>query len=235
MFWENISSHTHAFFLLYSMLWGKISKNQVFSLKNCFFQNFDWSNLIFDQLKSCFKNSMSLCLVRLIEPVFWSIKHRVSAFLKRFLWLIQTFFQKFFSNFSSLSDLARQHYEFVLSFSSSIFARFSSLKVGKTILFLLLFLFSYFHAYFHAFKGYFWTFWNLGIFVDSRLVFWNWWLDFVGILLYLWLLLTNLINLGFYDELKILGFILDLIWGFCSIELKLTKLACCFDVIDHSN
>ena len=46
---------------------------------------------------------------------------------------------------------------------------------------------------------------------------------------------VNLINLGFYEELKILGFILNPIWGFCSIVLKLMKLACCFDVIDHSN
>ena len=103
VFWENISSHTHAFFLLYSMLWGKISKNQVFSLKNCFFQNFDWSNLIFDQLKSCFKNSVSLCLVRLIEPVFRSIEHRISGFLKIVLWLFQTSFSKSFFNFFSLS------------------------------------------------------------------------------------------------------------------------------------
>ena len=116
VFWESISSHTHAYFFLDSMLWGKISKNQVFSPKSCFFQNFDWSNLIFDQLKSCFKNSVSLCLVRLIEPVFQSIEHRVSAFLKRVLWLIQTFFQKFFSNFSSLSDLTRQHYKFFVVF-----------------------------------------------------------------------------------------------------------------------
>ena len=172
---------------------------------------------------------MSLCLVRLIEPVFQSIEHRVSGFLKTVLWLIQTTFQKFFSNFSSLSDLARQHKIF-LSFSTSIFARFSSFKAGMTILSLLLFLFSCFHA----FKGYFRTSLNLGIFVDSRLFFWNWSLGFVGILLYSWLLLVNLINLGFYEELKILGFILNPIWGFCSIGLKLMKLACWFDVIDHS-
>ena len=60
-------------------------------------------------------------------------------------------------------------------------------------------------------------------------------MGFVGLLLYSGLLLVNLINLGFYEELKILGFILNLIWGFCSIGLKLIKLACCFDVIDHSN
>ena len=117
VFWESISSHTHAFFFLYSMLWGKISKNQVFSLKSCFFQNFDWSNLNFDQSKSCFKNSVSLYLVRLIEPVFRSIEHRVSGFLKTVLWLIQTLFQIFFKVFSlSLSDLARQHKDFFVVF-----------------------------------------------------------------------------------------------------------------------
>ena len=116
MFWESISSHTHAFFLLYSMLWGKISKNQVFSLKSCFFQNFDWSNLIFDQSKSCFKNSVSLCLVRLIEPVFRSIKHLISGFLKTVLWLFQNIIFKKLFNFSSLSNLARQHYDFFVIF-----------------------------------------------------------------------------------------------------------------------
>ena len=149
-------------YILYSMLWGKFSKNQVFSLKSCFFQNFDWSNLIFDQLKSYLKNSVSLCLVRLIEPVFRSIEHRVLGFLKTVLWLIQTTFQKFFfQTFLPLSDLARQHKDF-LSFSTSIFARFSSLKAGKTILSLLLFLFSCFHAFFHAFKRYFRTYLILG-------------------------------------------------------------------------
>ena len=86
-------------FLLYSMLWGKISKNQVFSLKSCFFQNFDWSNLIFDQSKSCFKNSVSLCLVRLIELVFQSIEHRISGFLKQFFDCFKTSFSKSSSTF----------------------------------------------------------------------------------------------------------------------------------------
>ena len=91
-------------------------KISFFFSKKQFFQNFDWSNLIFDQSKSCFKNSVSLCLVWLIEPVFRSIEHRVSGFLKTVLWLIQTPFQKFFSNFSSLSDLARQHKDFFVVF-----------------------------------------------------------------------------------------------------------------------
>ena len=86
-------------FSLYSMLWGKISKNHVFSLKSCFFQNFDWSNLIFDQSKSYFKNSVSLYLVRLIEPVFRSIEHCVLAFFKKGSLTIQSFFKSYFQTF----------------------------------------------------------------------------------------------------------------------------------------
>ena len=47
-------------------------------------------------------------------------------------------------------------------------------------------------------------------------------------------MLVNLNNLGFCEQLKILGFILNPMWGFCSIGLKLLKLACCIDVIDNS-
>ena len=103
MFWESISSHTHAFVLLYSMLWDKFSKNQVFSLKSCFFQNFDWSNLIFNQSKSCFKNSVSLCLVRLIEPIF-SINQTsyFKFFKKQFFDCFKTSFSKVFQLFFSL-------------------------------------------------------------------------------------------------------------------------------------
>ena len=100
---------------------------------------------------------MSLCLVRLIEPVFRLIEHHVSGFLKTVLWLFRTSFSKVFQLFLPLSNLARLHSNF-LSFSSSIFARFSSLKAGKTILSLFLVLFSCFHA----FKGYFRTFLDLG-------------------------------------------------------------------------
>ena len=116
MFWESILSHTHACFLLYSMLWGKISKNQVFSLISCFFQNFDWSNLIFDQSKSCFKNYVSLCLVQLIEPVFSINRTSCFSFFKKGSLIDSNLFQKFFSNFSSLSDLARLHYKFFVVF-----------------------------------------------------------------------------------------------------------------------
>ena len=138
------------------MLWGKFFKKSGFSLKKLFSQNFDWSNLFFDQSKFCFKIYVSLCLVRLIKPIFRSIEDRISGFLKRFFDCFKNnIFKKFF-NFSSLSNLARILYNF-LSFSSKIFARFSSLKIGKTILSLLFVLFLWFHAFFHAFRGYFRT------------------------------------------------------------------------------
>ena len=116
--------------------------------KKLFFQNFDWSNLIFDQLKSCLKNSVSLCLVRLIKLVFWSIKHHDSSFLKTVFWLIQTLFQNFFHTFLSLSvsPTWQGSTEDFLSFFTQIFARFFSHKFGKTFIPFLLFLFSWFHA-----------------------------------------------------------------------------------------
>ena len=152
VFWESISSHTHAFALLYSMFWGKISKNQVFSLKSCFFQNFDWSNLIFDQSKSCFKNSVSLCLVRLIEPVFRSIEHRISGFLKTVFNCFKHHFQKVFQLFFSLSPTWQG--------CTQIFCRFlpqflQGFPLSRPLLLVLF-------SCFHAFKGYFWTSLDLG-------------------------------------------------------------------------
>ena len=91
-------------------------KNLVFSLKKLFFQNFDWSNLFFDQSKSCFKIYVSLYLVRLIEPVFRSIEDRISGFLKQLFDCFKTSFSKRFFNFSSLSNLARLHFKFFVVF-----------------------------------------------------------------------------------------------------------------------
>ena len=105
---------------------------------------------------------MSLCLVRLIEPVFRSIEHRVSGSLKTILWLFQSSFSKVFQLFLSLSPTWQGYTQIFLSFSSLIFARFFSVKAGKTILSLFLVLFSCFHAFFHAFKEYFRTSLNLG-------------------------------------------------------------------------
>ena len=70
---------------------------------------------------------------------------------------------------------------------------------------------------------------TFGIFFESILFFWNWSLGFAPIFLYSWYMLVNLINLGLCEKLKILGLVLNLIWGFCSIGLKLIKLACWID------
>ena len=122
-------------------------KSGYFSKKNCFFQNFDWSNLIFDQSKSCLKNSVSLCLVRLIEPVFRSIEHRESSFFKNSVLTDSNYFFKL----SSLSPTWQGFTEDFFVVFNLIFARFFSHKAGKTFITLLLFLFSWFHALFHAF------------------------------------------------------------------------------------
>ena len=154
--WKSISSHTHAFLLLYSMLWGKISKNQFFSLKSCFFQNFDWSNLIFDQSKSCFKNSVSLCLVQLIELVFQSIEHRISGFFKNSsLTVSKHHFQKVFQLFFSLR-LGKAALRFFCRFLPQFLQGFPSSKPVRPF-------YPSFWFYFHAFKGHFQTSIDLGL------------------------------------------------------------------------
>ena len=99
---------------------------------------------------------MSLYLIQLIEPDFRSIEDRISSFLKQFFDCFKSSFSKSFSTFL-LSPTWQGSTSHFLSFSSSIFVRFSSLKAGMTILSLLFVLFSWFHAFFHAFRGYFWT------------------------------------------------------------------------------
>ena len=113
---------------------------------------------------------MSLCLVRLIEPDFRSIEDRISSFLKQFFDCFKNIFFKSFSTFllSSTWQGSTSHF---LSFSSSIFARFSSLKAGMTILSHLFVLFLWFHAFFHAFKGYFQTSLFLGFLMIQGLFF----------------------------------------------------------------
>ena len=126
VFWKSISSHTHAFFMSYIQCFEVSFQKSGYFSKKLFLQIFDWSNLIFDQSKSCFKNLVSLCLVRLIEPIFRSIEHRVSSFFKTVFWLIQTLFQNFFQTFLSLSNLARLHWRFFVVFHSNFCTVFLS-------------------------------------------------------------------------------------------------------------
>ena len=116
VFWESISSHTHAFFSYIQCFEVRFQKISFFLSKAVFCQNFDWSNLIFDQLKSCFKNSVSLCLVRLIKPIFRSIEHRILGFFKTVLWLFQTSFSKSLSTFSLSLRLGKAALKFFVIF-----------------------------------------------------------------------------------------------------------------------
>ena len=146
------------------MLWGKFSKNLVFLSKRCFSRIsidptffsinrnfvlkfmgasawFDWLNLFFNQSKIVFQ-----------------------VFLKQFFDYFKNIFFKKISTF--LFSLTWQGFSTIfLSFSSKIFARFSSLKAGMTILSLLFVLFSWFLA----FKGYFRTSLFLGFFMIQAL------------------------------------------------------------------
>ena len=150
---------------------------------------------------------MSLCLVRLIEPVFRSIEHRDSSFLKTVFWLIQTFFQNFFKLFS-LSSTWQGSIEVFLSFFTQIFARFFSHKAGKTFIPFLFFFFFMISCIISCILREFSELFKFGVFVESILFFWNWLLGFASILIYSWYMLVNLINLGFCEQVKILGFVL---------------------------
>ena len=112
--------------------------------KKMFLQIFDWSNLFFNQSKSFLKFLVSLCLVRLIKPVFRSIEHRESSFLKTRFWLVQTSFQNFSILFFSLSDSARLHKDFFVVFlqNSYKFSLSLSRYVYFTLPFALFFFFS---------------------------------------------------------------------------------------------
>ena len=111
-----------------------------------FFQNFDWSNLFFNQSKFCFKIYGSLCLVRLIEPVFRSIEDRISSFFKTVLWLFQKhLFQKVFQLFFSLR-LGKDSLQFFCRFPPKFLQGFPFSR--PVWLFYPSFLF-YFHDFMH--------------------------------------------------------------------------------------
>ena len=139
---------------------------------------------------------MSLCLVRLIEPVFWSIKHCDSSFLKTMFWLIQILFQNFFHTFLSLSPTWQGSTEDFFSFSTKFLQGFSLTRPVRPLYPSFCF---YFHDFMHKlmnFKGFSELF-KFGIFVESILFFGNWSLGFASILIYSWYILVSLINLGF--------------------------------------
>ena len=68
-------SYSCILFLIFNAL-RSFFKNQFIFSKILFFQNFDWSNLFFDQLKVHLKFYVSLCLFQSIKTDFRSIENR---------------------------------------------------------------------------------------------------------------------------------------------------------------
>ena len=148
---------------------------------------------------------MSLYLVRLIEPVFQSIEDRISGFLKQFFDCFKNiFFKKVFQLFFSLR-LGKAALHIFCHFLPQFLQGFPPSRPVRP--FYPSFWF-YFHVFMHIFM-------HLGD-IFGTFDFWDfWWFKacflklIIGILLYSWLVLINLINLGFYEKLKFLGFMLE--------------------------
>ena len=103
VFWKSISSHTHAFYFLYSMLWGIFFKNQVIFFKNSIFPKFRLIQSVFRLIEIAFKilsESLSISINR-----NWFSINRKSwiSFFKIRSWLIHLTFQKFLNFSLSLS------------------------------------------------------------------------------------------------------------------------------------
>ena len=100
---------------------------------------------------------MSLCLVRLIEPVFRSIEHCDSSFFYNSVLTDSNTFSKRFQTFLSLFDLARLHWRFC-HFSLKFLQGFSFTRPVRPLYPSFCF---YFHDFMHKlmhFKGIFRTF-----------------------------------------------------------------------------
>ena len=141
------------------MLGGFNAKTGLFFFsKQCFFWNFDRSRLFFNQSKFIQNFLVSHYLFQSIEIDFRSVKNHELGFLKTEFDLFKLTFQKFFKLFFLSLTWQRLILNF-LSFSSDLFARFSSLQAGKSILPFPLHLFSCFHAFCWDFRTYsFWDF-----------------------------------------------------------------------------
>ena len=132
------------------MLWGKLSKIRLISLKSCF-SRISIDPIWFSINRNLVLNSVSLCLVWLIEPVFRSIEHRVSGFLKTVLWLIQTPFQKFFFKLFFSLQLGKAAQRFFCHFLPQFLQGFPP---SRPIWPFYLSFCSYFHVFMHL-KGIF--------------------------------------------------------------------------------
>ena len=155
---------------------------------------------------------MSFCL-------FQSIENRKWAFLKKSdLDLFKVSFSKSFQTFLSLFDSARLHNNFFVVFLLNVCKVFPSLSryVHYTLSFSFIFSFT---CIFSCICGLCSDCAKIGAFDVSSQILWNWSLGFAAIVLYSWSMLVNSINLGFWDEFKILGLVLNSNWVFFQFGL----------------
>ena len=115
VFWKSISSHTHAFYSLYSMLWGVFLKARLFSFLNFVFPKFRLIQSVCWSIEIAFKIlSEPLYVSKLI---FDQLKIVNKLFLKLDLNLFNSPFSKVFKLFS-LSSTQQGSTANFLSFSS---------------------------------------------------------------------------------------------------------------------
>ena len=116
VFWNNISSHTHAFYSFYSMLWGVFQKPSYF-FKNSVFPEFRLIQSIFRSIEITFKilcELLSISINRNWFSINW--KSWISFFNSQ-IWLIQIIFSKLFQTPFSLSDSDKHHPQFFVVFN----------------------------------------------------------------------------------------------------------------------
>ena len=177
-----ISSHTHAFFFFFLILqcFEERLLQILLIFQNSFFYNFDRSSLFFDQSKLCLKISVSLYLVRLIEPVFRSIEHDESSFFKTQCLTHSKHFFKTFSNFPLSLWLGKAPLRIFCRFQPNSLQGFSLPRPVRTLYPFFYFIFMISCIISCILMGFSKLF-TFGIFVESILFFWNWSLRFAHI------------------------------------------------------
>ena len=180
MFLKIFASHTHAFCSYFSMLGGIYAKTGLFFSKLCFFWNFNWLRLFFNQSKLTHNFWVSLCLFWSIEPKVRSIENRVGCFfINSFLDGSNTF-SKSFLPFLSPYDSVKENLHFFCCFR---FVFLQGFPLSKPVSLFYPSFCILFHVFMHKFMhfiGIFRTF-KIGVFDDSNHFFWNWSLGFVSI------------------------------------------------------
>ena len=116
---ENLCISYSCILLIFSMLGGIYAKTGRFFSKLCFFWNFDWSRLFFDQSKLIQNFWVSLCLFRSIEPKVLINRKLCGTFFKTVFQMGQTLFQKVFSLFSLHTTRSRKIFIFFVVFDLS--------------------------------------------------------------------------------------------------------------------